>query len=401
MHNREYARVLEEIATLQLVAGDNFFKVRAFSRAARLIEGLAEPIDDIIDQRRLYEIPGIGESIEEELHALRETGESPRHQELLARIGPGVFDLWQLPGLGLKRVQTLYQKLGITSIEALKSAAKSGKLASLEGFGESVQEKLIAEIEGFERGRGRRFPLPQAKALAEEIRDQIAELPEVDRAVIGGSIRRGRETTGDIDILVTTDSPRSVSGYFKDMEEVVEVVFDGETRASVRITNEIQCDLRILDPELFGAGLHYFTGSKEHHIQMRLRSKRLGLKISEKGVVRYDDATETPIGPMKTEEEVFEAVGLDYIAPELRMGKDEIEAAENGTLPDLVDRERLRGDIHVSSIASGGRSSLDELAEAAALLGYEWLVVAERSRGVDEHGLESARMAERHEEIRR
>lgn len=400
MHNREYARILEEIATLQRVAGDNFFKVRAFSRAARLIEGLAEPIEDILDQRRLHEIQGIGESIEEELEALRRTGKSPRHQELLSRIGPGVFDLWDLPGLGLKRVQTLYQELGVTSIDELKKAAEAGEIAALKGFGGAVEEKLLAEIAGHERGRGRRFPLPQAKALAEGIRQQLAELPEVDQAVVGGSIRRGRETIGDIDILVTTDSPRSVAGYFKDMEEVVEVVFDGDTRASVRITNEIQCDLRILDDHLFGAGLHYFTGSKDHHIQMRLRSKRMGLKISEKGVMRYDDPTETPIGPMETEEQVFAAVGLDYIAPELRMGKDEIEAAENGTLPDLVDSERLRGDVHVSSRASGGRSTLDELADAALERGYEWLVVAERSRGVDPKGLANEEMARRLDEIR-
>lgn len=402
MHNREYARILEEIATLQRVAGDNFFKVRAFSQAARLIEDFAEPLDDIIDQRRLDELQGIGESIEEELEALRKTGTSPRHQELLGRIGPGVFDLWEIPGLGLKRIQALYQQLGIASVDALKSAAKAGKLATVKGFGAAIEEKLLADIEGFERGRGRRFPLPQAKALAEEIRQQIAELPEVHRAEIGGSIRRGRETIGDIDILVTTDSPRSVSTFFKEMSDVVEVIFDGDTRASVRVTSEIQCDLRVIEPDLFGAGLHYFTGSKEHHIQMRLRSKKMGLKISEKGVTRYDDPAETPVGPMETEEQVFKAVGLAYIAPELRAGKGEIEAAENGTLPDLVDAARVAGDVHVFSKASGGNSTLEELVEGARGRGYRWLCVSERSRGVaGDRGLGGPELAARLDEIRK
>ncbi len=392
MDNKEYAEILEEIATLQRVVGDNFFKVRAFSRAARLIENFAEPIDDLVDQRRLHEIDGIGESIEEELQALRITGASPRHEELLDRIGRDVMDLWHIPGLGIKRIQTLYQELGIASIPSLKQAALDGRLATLSGFGGGVQDKLLLEIEGWERGRGRRFPLPEAKGLAESIRFELLNLPEVARCEVGGSIRRGKETIGDIDLLVTTDAARTVSDYFKSLPDVTEIIFDGDTRASVRVTNEIQCDLRVIDTHLFGAGLHYFTGNKDHHIQMRIRSKKMGLKISEKGVMHYDDPTETIVGPMDTEEQVFNAVGLPYIAPEIRMGKDEIKAGEDGTLPDLVYPHHVQGDVHLSSTISGGRDALPDLIQALQKRGYKWCVVTEKTKtlhakGIDDRGL--------------
>ena len=392
MNNKEYAEILEEIATLQRVVGDNFFKVRAFSRASRLIESLAEPLDDLIDQRRLDEIDGIGESIEEELESLRVTGVSPRHEELLDRIGRDVMELWHIPGLGIKRIQTLYQELGVSSISSLKQAALTGRLASLSGFGGGVQDKLLTEIEGWERGRGRRFPLPEAKGLAESIQFELQQLEEVDRCEVGGSIRRGKETIGDIDILVTTDAAATVSAYFKSLPDVNEIIFDGDTRASVRVTQEIQCDLRVVDRDLFGAGLHYFTGNKDHHIQMRIRSKKMGLKISEKGVMYYDDATETPVGPMDTEEQVFEAVGLPYIAPEIRMGKDEIKAGENGTLPDLVYPKHVLGDVHMYSSVSGGRDTVPDMVAAMRARGYRWAVITERSKtlsknGIDDRGL--------------
>ncbi len=389
--NKDYARILNEIATLQRIAGDNFFKVRAFERAARIIEDLPAPVDDLLDRRQMDLLQGIGESIETELQALRTTGHSPRHEELIARIGPGVMDLMEITGLGMRRLQVLFQEAGIATVHDLKLAAELGQLRDLPSFGEAVEEKLLHEIEHWEHTRGKRYPLPEAKGLADSIQYQLLQLPEVDRAEVGGSIRRGRETIGDIDILVTTSDPVLVADYFKTLPEVVEIVFDGDSRASVRVIGGIQVDLRILSTELFGAGMHYFTGSKEHHIQMRIRSKKMGLKISEHGVCRYDDPTETPVGPMDTEEQVFAAVGLPYIPPEIRMGKDEIEAAENGTLPTLVHNEHLRGDVHVCSSRSGGRDDVRRLLDRAAELGYEWLVVTERSRGIDpRRGLDNA-----------
>ena len=327
MDNREYARILSEIATLQRIAGDNHFKVRAFERAARLVEDLPEPIDRLLDGHRAELLQGIGESIETELQALRTSGASPRHEELIARIGPGVLDLMDIQGLGMKRMQILFQEAGISSIAQLKRAAVEGRLRGLTSFGSSVEEKLLAEIEHWERNRGRRYPLPEAKGLADSIRHQLLELGEVARAEVGGSIRRGREMIGDIDILVTTQSARTVSSYFKSLPEVTEIIADGDTRASVRMIGGIQVDLRVLETHLFGAGLHYFTGSKEHHIQMRLRSKRLALKISEHGVCRHDDPDEVPVGPMDSEEELFAAVGLDYIPPEIREDAGEIVVA--------------------------------------------------------------------------
>ncbi|MEZ4462422.1 MAG: hypothetical protein R3E66_22400, partial [bacterium] len=287
--------------------------------------------------------------------------------------------LWEIPGLGIKRIQILYQELGIASVAQLKAAALDGKLARVPQFGAAVQDKLLAEIEGWARGRGRRYPLPEAKALADSLRMQLLEMGDVDRAEVAGSIRRGKETIGDIDILVTTDHAHSVAQFFKTLPEVTEIVFDGDTRASVRITNEIQADLRILDRHLFGAGMHYFTGDKDHHIQMRLRSKRMGLKISEKGVMPYNDPTETPVGPMDTEEQVFGAVGLQYIPPEIRHGKDEIKLAEKGTLPTLISQGDVRGEVHVCSALSGGVDRLDALVQGCQRRGYEYVLLAERA----------------------
>lgn len=391
MDNREYARVLYEIATLQRIAGDNFFKVRAFERAARLIEELPEELDVLLDGHRAEVLRGVGESIETELQALRMHGVSPRHEELLSRIGPGVFQLMDLQGLGMRRLQVLFQEAGIASMGDLKRAARRGALRHLPSFGEAIEQKVLQEIDHWERTRGKRFPLPEAKGLADSIRLQLLELSDVDRAEVGGSIRRGRETIGDVDILVTTNNAASVSGYFKSLPEVTEVIFDGDTRASVRVIGGIQIDLRVLDTHLFGAGLHYFTGSKEHHIAMRLRSKKIGLKISEHGVCRYDDPDEVLVGPMDEEEDVFAAVGLPYIPPEIRMGKDEIELAELDSLPALLDVGKLRGDVHVATSISSGREPLDKLASEARRRGYEWIVACERSRGVDPRaGLDSA-----------
>lgn len=391
MENREYARILNEIAMLQRIAGDNHFKVRAFERAARLVEDLPEPVDDLLDRHEVELLRGIGESIETELQALRTTGRSPRHEELLQRIGPGVMDLLEIQGLGMRRLQVLFQEAGITNVDDLRLAAEAGQLRDLPSFGEAFEQKLLTEIEHWQHTRGKRYPLPEAKGLADSIRYQLLQLPEVDRAEVAGSIRRGRETIGDIDILVTASNAAAVSDFFKSLPEVVEILADGDTRASVRVIGGIQVDLRVLEPQLFGAGMHYFTGSKEHHIQMRLRSKRMGLKISERGVCRYDDPTETPVGPMDTEHQVFAAVGLPYIPPEIRTGKDEIAAAEAGRLPHLVEALDLRGDVHVCSSRSAGRDDVLKLLDRAAQLGYEWLVVTERSRGVDpRRGLDNA-----------
>ncbi len=395
MENRDYAKVLNEIAMLQRIAGDNHFKVRAFERAAKLVEDLARPLDELLDEHSAEELQGIGESIETELQALRTTGESPRHQELLSRLGAGVFDLLEVKGLGMRRLQVLFQELGITSVPALKQAAEDGKLRELPSFGKAIETQLLSEIEHFERTRGKRWPLPEAKGLADSIRLQMLDLPEVDRCEVAGSIRRGRETIGDVDLLVTTQNPHAVAAWFKAMPEVTEVIADGVGRASVRVTGGVQVDMRVLEPEVFGAGLHYFTGSKEHHIQMRLRSKKLGLKISERGVYRSDDPDEVPVGPMETEEQVFAAVGLPYIPPEIRMGTDEIELAELDSLPRLVDLNDLRGDVHVRSDLSGGSDTLESLAAAAAARGYEWLVVAQRSAGADPaRGLDDAGLRE-------
>lgn len=401
---------MSEIATLQRIAGDNFFKVRAFERASWLIADMPEAVDALIDSRAIYGMDGIGESIEAELQSLRTLGFSPRHRELLTRIGPGVLDLMQVNGLGMRRLQVLFQELNISDVKTLKTACVNGTLHDIPHFGEGVVAKLLIEIEHWERTRGKRYPLPEAKGLADSIRLQLAELDAVDQTAIGGSIRRGKETIGDIDILITTDDAWAVSSYFKQLPEATEVVIDGDTRCSVRVVGGIQVDLRVLDIKEFGAGLHYFTGSKDHHIRMRIRSKKMGLKISEHGVVKYNDPDEVPVGPMANETQIFNAVGLPYIPPEIRMGKDEIPAAEKDELPDLVEISTLSGDTHTFSKRSGGTSTMEELVNQAVSMGYSFLVVSERaksihSKGIDDRGLREhldavARINEERDEIR-
>ncbi|MFW5966906.1 MAG: DNA polymerase/3'-5' exonuclease PolX [Persicimonas sp.] len=379
MDNSHYARILGEIAALAQIKGENRYKVRAYENAARAVDNLSESLDERIDQGTVEQIQGIGESIAEDLRQIHVDGTCDLHRQLLAELEPGLLDMLQVQGLGPKRIKKIYEELGVTTLGELKVAGEKHRLQELSGLGKKTEQKVLREIDRLEKSRGR-TPLPQARRVAETMRDEIAELDSVERVAIAGSIRRGRETVGDIDLLVATDDPQAVTDCFTDFREISEVIATGETKTSVLLVGGLQVDLRVVDAEVFGSALHYFTGSKEHHIELRTRAKREGLKISEYGVFEADD-DEEPIAS-RTEEEVFEALGLPYIPPEIREGRGEIEAAEEGRLPDLVDEEAVCGDLHMHTTETDGRASIEQMAEAARELGWSYIAITDHSEAV-------------------
>lgn len=378
MDNQHYARILTEVAQLMEIKGENRFKIRAFENAARTIETLTDPLDGIISEGRLTQLSGIGKSIAADLRAIHETGTCSVHEELLAELDPGLLDLLRVQGLGPKRIKVLYHELDVSNLEALMKAATEGRIRELSGFGQKTEEKIIAEIERLAHGEGR-TPLPMARIIGESLRAQLLSLDEVLQIELAGSLRRCLETVGDLDILVGAEDAVRISDFFVALPEVGEVLAKGATKTSVRLRTGLQVDLRIVAPEVFGAALHYFTGSKEHHIKLRTRAKREGLKISEYGVFR--EGEETPIAS-RTEEDVYAALGLPFIPPELRQGRDEIELAARGELPVLLEKSDVKGDLHMHTVETDGRQTIEEMAEAARSLGYRYIAITDHSEAV-------------------
>lgn len=377
MENTAYAKVLDEIASLHRVAGDNHYKVRAFEGAARVVRDLSEPIDDLVESRRIEDVSGIGESVATELQSLHDAGVSPRLIELRERIDPRVLEWIDVPWLGTRRVQALYHDLGARTLDDIERLIEEGKLDRHPAFGTSAVEKIQPEIERFRRVGHRRIPAPVALAFASSLCRQFMELDAVTDCDCGGSLRRGRDTVGDIDLALGSDDPRAVIEYFRSLPEVVDVKYEGGSRASAILTGEVKVDIWIEAPEAFGANLFFVTGPTEHHIALREKVKKEGLKMREYGVIRRDDPEEKPIGPMRTEEDVYRSIGLQYIPPEIRGAGRDIELAEKHKLPQLVESKHLLGDVHVHSREHGKRPSLDALIARARKLGYQWLCITD------------------------
>lgn len=378
MQNSEYARVLQEIAALMQIQGANRFRVRAFENAARTLQTLTEPVEEVMDRGELTDLSGIGASIAADLEEIRQRGTCSLHESLLSELDPGLLDILRVQGLGPKRVKTLYDELGISNLEALEEAARAGEIQKLSGFGARTEKNIIAEIERLAESAGR-TPLPRALHIAQALRQELAALPAAQRVEIAGSLRRGRETIGDIDLLVATEDPAAIHQAFRQLKEVAQVLATGETKTSIRLRNGVQADLRTVSPALFGSALHYFTGSKEHHIALRTRAKRMGLKISEYGVFEGD--SKDPIAS-KSEEEVFAALGLPYIPPELREGQTEIERAQAGTLPTLITADDILSDLHMHTVESDGQNTIEEMALAAQQRGLRYIAITDHSEYV-------------------
>lgn len=392
--NQQIARLLRRIGDILDIQGENRFKVMAYRRAADQIEGLPRDLADYWREGRLREIPGIGEALAEKLDELLRTGKMSYLEQLEQQVPPGVVDLLEIPEVGPKTARLVWEKLGITSIQQLQAAASSGRLRQLPGMGARTEERILAGIQALSR-RSQRTPLGQARPLALAMINQLREaVPGLERISVAGSLRRWRDTIGDLDLLAATDAPEPVMQAFTRLPEVAEVLLSGPTKTSIRTRDGLQVDLRVVPPERWGTALQYFTGSQAHNIALRERAQRMGLSLSEYAIKR-DDGHEILCS---TEEEVYAALGLPWIPPELRENRGEIEAAERGALPRLVEVGDIRGELHAHSTWSDGNASIEAMAEAARARGYRYLVITDHSESL---GITGGLSVERLQEQRR
>lgn len=376
MKNLEVGKLFNEIADFLEVKDENPFRIRAYRRAAQAIEGLSEDIAAIAERGGLLDVPGIGKDLAGKIQEYLTTGRVEYLEGLRKEIPGGVIELMGIHGVGPKTAKLLYEQAGVDSVEKLEEQAKAGKLAHLPGVRAKTVDNILKGIAVWKSGR-ERTPLGTALLLAESILEKLRALKEVDQIETAGSLRRMKETVKDIDILVTSTTPGRVMDVFVGLPNVAEVLAHGDTKSSVRLNENIQVDLRVVEPECFGAALQYFTGSKQHNIRVRELAQRKGLKVSEYGV--FNEKTDRRVAG-RTEEEVYRAVGLPFIPPELREDGGEIEAALEGRLPALVSLPDIRGDLQMHTTWSDGTHSLAELAEGVRAKGYQYMAVTDHSK---------------------
>lgn len=402
MNRYEIADILEQIGTLLELKGENPFKVRAYKNGARVLESMENAdFEKHLEADDLIEVKGIGEALAKKVSELHKTGKLEFYEKLRASIPAGMIEMLEIPGLGPKKIKALHDKLGVDSVAALEAACQRGEIAGLEGFGEKTQDKLLSGIRN-KSAYSRRHLWWSAYEVALPIVEGLRKLPGVARAEAAGSLRRGLETVGDLDFIVAAPEPGPVMEWFVSLPEVQEVTAKGDTKSSVRFRSGLQADLRLVPEHQFAFALHHFTGSKDHNIQMRQRALARGWSLSEWGL----SAVEAPgkaekIPAVESEEALFKALGLPFIAPELREGLGEIEAAEKGKLPRLLELSDLKGAFHNHTTESDGRATLAEMAEAAEALGWEYLGIADHSKSsFQAHGLDEERLLRQVEQIR-
>lgn len=400
MENLEIAAVFEEISNLMKIIQDDAkwqFKAAAYDRARRAIEGYPEQLEEIArdPSRKLTEIPGIGEDLAKKIVELVGTGKCQYHQEQLKKIPRSLLELLQLQTVGPQKVRLFNQKLNITTVDALEAAAKEGRLRDLPGMSVKSEENILKAIEVFRRAAGH-FRLDTAFETAEDLTAYLREFKGVEQVTPAGSLRRGRETVGDLDLLVTGHDHAGIAEHFAKFSDIAQVLAKGEDKVSVKLKNDLQVDVRLLERQSYGAALQYFTGSKEHNVALRERAKRRGWKLSEYGLFEGNKVIAS-----RTEQEIYEKLGLEWIPPELRENLGEIEAAEKGELPKLVELSDIRGDLQMHTTASDGRSTIEEMAEGAKRLGYRYILITDHSKAVTiANGLDERRAVEHMQNIK-
>jgi len=378
MRNLALARIFSEIADMLEIKEESIFRISAYRRAARAMESLTEDVTEVAARDDLEEVPGIGKSTAEKIEEYLETGKITYYEELRASLPPGITTLMSVPEVGPKTAVLLYEKLGVTTIDELERAARQGLVRTLPRMGAKTEENILNGIELIRRTK-ERLPLGQVLPHATEIEDALRALKEVKAISLAGSIRRMKETIGDIDILVTSSRPARVMDVFTTLPQVQRVLAKGPTRSSVLLEVGIQADVRVVKPESFGAALQYFTGSKEHNVRLREKGVRRGLKINEYGVFRVKDEKRVA---GRTEEEVYAALDLPWIPPEIREGQGEVELAEKGKLPRLVELPDIRGDLQMHTRWSDGSDSAEAMARAAKERGYEYIAITDHSQSL-------------------
>ena len=404
MENREFARILYETADLMEIAGEDGFRIRSYRNGASAIEGYPDRVDAILadPERKVTDIPGIGKGLAAVIQEVAARGSFDKRDELLQKFPPGALEFLKIQGLGPKSIALLFEHFSVGTIDELEQLCKDQKLRTLPRMGAKLEEKVLRSIAQY-RERTGRFLLSFADNTARELTDYLTTGEGgLDGITVtpAGSLRRGRETIGDLDLLITGPNCAAALDRIATHPRVQEVLGRGPNKTSVKFGREaLQIDVRALDQESFGAAMQYFTGSKEHNVALRQRAIRMGFKLSEYGLFRADDQTRVA---GETEEGVYQALGLDWVPPELRENNGEIELAELHALPKLLDQRDIRGDLHMHTTATDGRATLEEMAESARALGYEYIAITDHSKAMAmTFGLDEKRVAEFAQTVRR
>jgi DNA polymerase (family 10) len=398
MNREEMAEVLEKIALLMELKGENPFKVRAYRQGAEVVLAMEEDVVELAKNDALNGIKGIGEALRDKLGELAKTGKLEFYEKLKEEFPPTIFDLFEVQGLGPKKIKTLYEELGVFSLEKLKAACLDGRVATLAGFGEKTQIKILEGIAANEKFADR-FLLGKIGIVVEGILEMLRMHPEISRVAVAGSYRRAKETVGDLDFLVATKEGALVCEDFTTLPDVETVIVCGETKASVRLKNGMHCDLRAVKNAEFPFALQYFTGSKEHNVALRSLALKKGWSLNEYGLNPISDEIERPV--VEDEKDIYQLLGLQYIEPELRENRGEIEAAAEKQLPRLVELMNLRGTFHNHTTASDGKDSLEGMVEEAMDLGLQYLGISDHSKSSFwANGLNEERLLAQISEIR-
>ncbi len=401
MENREVAKILSETADLMEIAAEDGFRIRSYRNAASAIESYPESVMAMLgsEDKKVTDIPGIGKGIATVLEELAARGSFERRDKLLAKYPPTALELLKIQGLGPKSVALLFEHLRVTTIDDLERACREHKLSELPRMGAKLEEKVLRSIAAYRNSAGR-YLLSFAQQTADELTAYLMELPDVQNVQFAGSLRRGKETVGDLDLLATVTNEQKALDHFIKHSKVHEVLAKGANKASVRFGLEgIQVDLRTLPAENYGAAMQYFTGSKEHGVSLRQRALKMGLTLNEYGLSKLDGGE---VVASRTEEEIYAKLGLDWVPPELRENTGEIDAAESHSLPDLIELSQIRGDLHMHTRETDGRATLEEMAELARAAGYEYIAITDHSKALAmANGLDEERAVRFAEQVRK
>ncbi len=385
MDNKNIAAILYETADLMEINGEDSFRVRSYRRAAEAVESLSQQVEELVgDAKKLLEVPGIGKGMLAHLQQLCREGKLSLHAELLAKYRPSMLELLKIQGLGPKTIALLWSAHQVCDVEGVEKLARAGKLRELPRMGEKQEQKILKAIEDYRRISGR-FQIDVAEGVAEKLADHIRSAPGVEKITPAGSLRRGRETVGDLDILITgpcggdAGQREAVIARVLTFPGILDVLAKGENKVSFKLRGGLQVDVRLLPPESFGAALMYFTGSKSHNVALRQRALKMGYTLSEYALAALEG--EAPVAG-RSEEEVYGKLGLDYIPPELRENQGEIEAAAQHRLPALIRQQDLKGDVHMHTVETDGKCTIEEMAEAARQFGYRYMAITDHSKNL-------------------
>ena len=402
MRSKVVSHILREVAQLLELKGDNPFRIRAYQRAARVIEGLGDDLEDIVKQDDLTSMPGIGKDLSAKIKEIVTTGTLQYYEQLKEDIPVGLIQMLGISGLGPRTVKHIYDELKIDGVDDLEEAIKSGKLRKLEGVKEKTEENILRGIKFLKKGIGK-IPFYLASDIGNSFAKQIGNIKEVEEVMVAGSLRRGKDRVRDIDILVASKRSKMVIDKFVKLPLIEEILSRGEYKASVIVKDpSIQVDLRVVESKSFGAALMYFTGSKEFNIKLRQLAIKMGYKVNEYGLFFLKPGGKEKLIAAKTEKDIFSAMGMDYIVPELREDRGEIAAALNNQLPKLIQRKDVLGDLHVHSNYSDGEDKIEDIVIAAKKIGYKYIGISDHSQSLRiAGGLSVEELHKKIEEIRK